>query len=953
MNIQRRHFIKLASLTTASLPFLSLTKRISHQLTSGNAVVQDDAVFDMFTNPKNFHRPFVRWWWNGDRVTKEEALRELDVMKDAGIGGVEINPIKWNENADAIGIPELQWGSDEWLNVVEAAVKGAKEKGIICDMIIGSGWPFGGEFVPRNEQSQIIMLGTKNLDGGKEYSFTQKELLESVPPPSNYKNKMSELFMLRLAPAEMNIFNEGINLNAQIKNDPVTVTVPEGNHVLYYLVKFTGYQSVIQGALGANGPVINHYDKTAVENYLTHFETILTSKLGPLNNYFRAFFTDSIELEGANWCSDMFEQFKQRRDYDVEMYFPYILFKVGEMGNAVNESYGSKFSPELTAMLNRIHYDFEITRIELFHERFIKTFTNWCAKHGVKSRMQAYGMDCHPLEASMMIDIPECETWIWGPEIDEFEDIDGGRFYMGGRNYTMINKFVSSAGHLSGKQLISCEEMTNTSQIFCNTLERVKVTGDQSNLSGVTHSVLHGFNYTPMEAPFPGWLRYGSFFNERNTWWPYFRLWSDYKSRLSSVFQNSVMQADIAVLHPLADLASKFGFQRDPFPNVSYPRYVHRVWEAIHQNGNGCDYVSEHILQQSIINKGKLNINSRSYRALILIEVETIQPETAKALKKFADDGGKIIFVGKAPHISSGLEGYKKKSKLIEEISDNILKHHPETTAVIPAPTKDLLNWYKGIQKQFSLAPYVVINEPAYHVSQLYYKTDDDKDIFFFTNYSAKNEHSFNADFNNKKTAWLWDAETGKRYLYPSTANGSLQISLGPSESKLIVFDNKQDGEKYFPVDKNILKETIVQTQWQISLNHVNETSKRITLDSLTDLKQKDELKNFSGTIIYRTTVSIDVADKKTYLDLGHVYDVSELEVNGQYIGAKWYGDHLYDISKAVQQGENYISIKIVTTLGNYTKSLKNNKAAQEWSGEGFYGPTGLVAPVKILISST
>jgi len=944
MSIQRRQFIKLTSLTAASIPFLSWQTKTQYALANGNPIAGDDDLFEMFVNPKNFHRPFVRWWWNGDRVTKEEVLRELDVMKDAGIGGVEINPIKWNENADAIGIKELSWGSDEWLDVVEAAVKGAKEKEIVCDMIVGSGWPYGGEFVPRNEQSQIIMLGTKNLEGGKNYSFTQKELIDGVEPPSNYKNKISELFMLRLAAGEMNEFSAGTNLDDQLKKENVEINVPAGNHVLYYLIKFTGYQSVIQGALGANGPVINHYEKAAVQNYLDGFAAKLTRKLGTLNNYFRAFFTDSIELEGANWCSDMFEQFKQRRGYDVIPYFPYILFKVGEMGNAIKENYGSKFSADVKAMLNRVHYDFEITRLELFQERFINTFTEWCKKHGVKSRMQAYGMDCNPLEASMTIDIPECETWIWVPDIEEFTEDTSKNF--GGRNYTMINKFVSSAAHLVGKQLISCEEMTNTGQIFSETLERVKVTGDQSNLSGVTHSVLHGFNYTPVEAPFPGWLRYGSFFNERNTWWPYFRLWSDYKSRLSCVFQNAVMQADIAVLHPLADLASKYGFQRDPFPRVSYPHYVHQVWEAIHQNGNGCDYTSEHIIQQSISKNGTLNFNQRSYRTLILIEVETIMPETAKAIKKFADAGGKVIFIGEEPHLSSGLIGFSKKSKEINSISDSIIKKHPKTTGIVPAPEKDLISWYKKIQDQFSLTPYVVIDKPVYHTNQLYYKTAD-KDIFFFTNYSAANSHSFKATFNNKKTAWIWNAETGERFLYPSE-NGSLQISLGPSESKLIVFDKKQDGETFVPINTDGLKETTIEGSWQLSLNHVNGVSKKITLQQLTDLKKIEELKDFSGTIIYHKTIVINNPDKKTYLDLGHINDVSELEVNGRPMGTKWYGNHLYDISKAIIKGENYISIKIVTTLGAYTKSLKNNKAAQEWSSEALYGPTGLEQPVKI-----
>ncbi len=942
MNIPRRRFIKLASLTTASLPFVSWAAKREDTVNRFPAAAGDDELFTMFMHPKNFHRPFVRWWWNGDRVTKEEVLRELDIMKAAGIGGVEINPIKWNENADAIGIKELQWGSAEWLDVVDAAVKGAKEKDMVCDMIIGSGWPFGGEFVPHEEQSQIVILGTKNLEGGKQYSFTKKELADSISPPSNYKNKVSELFMLRLAPGEMNDFTAGTDLDSQLKNDNIDVQVPADAHVLYYLVKITGFQAVIQGALGANGPVINHYEKAAVQNYLDGFAEKLSGKIGPLNNYFRAFFTDSIELEGANWCSDMFAQFKERRGYDVEPYFPYILFKVGEMGNAVNETYGSAFSPEVKAMLNRVHYDFEETRIELFQERFIQTFTAWCRKHGVKSRMQAYGMDCHPLEASMMLDIPECETWIWVPEIEEFGDNGSGR------NYTMINKFVSSAGHLTGKQLISCEEMTNTGQIFSTTLERIKVTGDESNLSGVTHSILHGFNYSPLETPFPGWIRYGSFFNERNTWWPCFRLWADYKSRLSCVFQNSVMQADIAVLHPLADLASKYGFQRDPFPRVAYPPYVHQVWEAIHQNGNGCDYVSEHIIQQATMDKGALHFNTRSYRALVLIEVEAMLPETIKAIKKFADAGGKIIFVGEAPHLSSGLTGFRKKSGEINAISNALIKRHPGTTGIVPVPGKDMVGWWRNIQRQFSLTPYISISEPVYYVSQLYYK-DADKDIFFFSNYSAQKSHSFAADFHTKKTAWLWDAETGQRFLYPSAVNGSLKVSLGPSETKMIVFDEKKDGELYSPVDTDGLQETLVQGPWQLSLNHVNNTSEKITLDTLADLKKTASLQQFSGTILYHTVVPINDPSKKTYLSLGHIYDVSELEVNGRPLGTKWYGNHVYDITKVIRAGDNYITIKITTTLGAYTKSLKNNKAAQEWSGEALYGPTGLDAPVKIL----
>lgn len=78
----------------------------------------------------------------------------------------------------------------------------------------------------------------------------------------------------------------------------------------------------------------------------------------------------------------------------------------------------------------------------------------------------------------------------------------------------------------------------------------------------MTHSILHGFNYSPPAAGFPGWVRYGSYFNEHNPWWPYVRHWMDYKARLSWLLQQADPQANIAILHPLADLWKQNGMQR-------------------------------------------------------------------------------------------------------------------------------------------------------------------------------------------------------------------------------------------------------------------------------------------------------------------------------------------------------------------------------------------------------
>ena len=77
--------------------------------------------------------------------------------------------------------------------------------------------------------------------------------------------------------------------------------------------------------------------------------------------------------------------------------------------------------------------------------------------------------------------------------------------YRRGRGYTMVNKYVSSAAHLAGKRIVSSEEMTNTYKVFNIPLEFLKVGSDMAAFSGISHSVWHGFNYSPPRRTIP-WL---------------------------------------------------------------------------------------------------------------------------------------------------------------------------------------------------------------------------------------------------------------------------------------------------------------------------------------------------------------------------------------------------------------------------------------------------------------
>ncbi len=940
--MKRRDFVTNSILATSGAFFVdSVFGAVNPVLKTDNV----DELFRGFQDPPVESRVFVRWWWNGNRLAKKEILRELDVMKAAGIGGVEINPIAFPGGSDPVGYKALTIFEDDWLDMLQVALQGAKERGIVCDMIVGSGWPFGGEFLKKEEQTQMVTIETIDLNGGKEYHFKIDELLDKVNPEIASKNKTvyKDLLSVRLLPKKSDDFIEGKDLMNSIIKEKLAIDVPKGDYVLYYVVKLTGYMAVINGAPGAAGPVLNHYSKAATEEYLSRVSDFISSKIGNMGDYIRAMFCDSMELEGANWNDDLPAEFEKRRGYSLLPYLPFVLKKVGHMGNPLEEEYGTKFSDEVTDLLKRVDLDLYKTRIELFKERFIDTFNQWCHKNNVQSRMQAYGRGMHPLEASMEIDIPECETWLFKDVGREYPDTG-----LKGRAPRMCNKYVASGAALAGKKIVSCEEITNTAMAFMATLENIKVAGDQSNISGVNHSILHGFNYSPPEAPFPGWIRYGAYFNERNTWWPYFQKWADYKARISYLLQNASPQANVAILQPLTDLWLKFGPQRDPFPRKWYPEYQNNLWEAIHQNGGGCDYVSEKIISKSTFENGRMIYNNRSYDALLLPEIETLDIETTEALAAFAKAGGKIVFIGKKPFKSSSYKNVETNDARVNEMVNDLLNHQDGNVVEYPSPQGDVIKWYGELQDELEFKPFVRFDNSHKYLSQSSYRLEGNS-MFFIANTSLSERISLKADFQveNNLYPWIWNPETGEKKRYPAAGSSNrIDLELPHATSVLIVFEKDSKGEQLQPMKFNPSCKEITGS-WQLQLNHMNGDRQQMKLEKLIDLNADKLTKSFAGTVIYEKTIVIDNKECR-YIDLGNVQGITELSLNGELLGSKWYGAHIYDIKSVAKIGVNKLSIQLTTITGNYLKSLKDNPVAQGWTKNQPDYPMGILGPVRI-----
>jgi hypothetical protein len=583
-------------------------------------------------------------------------------------------------------------------------------------------------------------------------------------------------------------------------------------------------------------------------------------------------------------------------------------------------------------MIQRMRYDFELTKAELIKERFVDVFINWCRENKVQSRMQAYGRGYFSLEGSFDADIPECETWMRPGLGIEMSETD----YRVGRAYTMINKYVSSAAHLKGKKHVSCEELTNIHQVFNESLELMKIAGDQSTLSGVTHPVFHGFNYSPADAPFPGWVIYGTYISEKNPWWSYFKLFTDYKARLSALLQQATMFADIAILPAVADTWSNYGAQNEPFPAVMYPEWQTLVWEAIHQNGNACDIVSERIIQESIIENGHLQYNQRKYHTIFLTQVESMEPATAKKLFDFVSSGGNIFFIEACPSKACGWNNHEQRDKEVQDWI-NKMKSYGDRCILADKPGRDFTRWYKNIQEKYKINPYVIIDSPNKFVSQVRYQAEDNELLIFINsnmNESYETKIKVSKDIFPGKQAWLWDPENGERFKL-AVKDEIITLDTGPAGLKLLVFDKQKKGPEYKSVKTGSNDAAILTNQWSVTGNHINSTFIQREMDGLKDLKEINEWMNFCGSIIYKTVLLLDEKNKIESIDLGKVFGVSELFINGENAGIKWYGRRIYPVKTFLKPGKNVIEVKITTTMGNYLKSLKENPVAQYWTNEG------------------
>ena len=526
----------------------------------------------------------------GSAVDKENLGWNLDQYAKAGIGAVEITPLYGVQGNDKNDIPYL---SPRWMEMLRFVEKKDKELGIETDMATGTGWPFGGPWVPLSEAACKAVFVDTIVD-------VKKKLMDiNFTLPEKERNF-----------AKLKV----------IKAYPVAGATKKKRVIALYESRTR--QMVKRAAPGGEGYVIDHFDSTAVAHYLAHIDSAFTASGTPFPH---TFFNDSYEVYGANWTPNLLTEFENMHGYKLQDKFPEFLD-----GDAIVVS------------------DYRETLGEMLLHNFTKQWTAWAHKHGAITRNQAHGSPANLIDCYAAVDIPEIE----GFGLTDFGikglRKDPGKTRPNFSDLSML-KYAPSAAHITGKKYTSSETFTWLTEHFRTSLSQMKPDMDLMFCAGVNHMFFHGTAYSPKNDPWPGWKFYASIdMSPTNSIWRDAPELMKYITHCQTYLQWGQPDNDFLVYLPVRDMwrtnTKKWLMMFDIHSMAKKaPEFIQCILD-IDKAGFDCDYISDQYLRSCTYKNGMIETAAGTrYKALVIPGNNIMPSDVIQHISQLKAQGAKII----------------------------------------------------------------------------------------------------------------------------------------------------------------------------------------------------------------------------------------------------------------------------------------------------------------------
>jgi hypothetical protein len=883
-----------------------------------------------FKSPPAEARPWVFWFWINGNISHEGITKDLEAMKNVGIGGViwmEVSGPRWAPRGP------IKAGSQEWHDAMQWAIAEADRLGLAFTLSVDFGYGSGGPHItPDLSMQKLVWSETKVLGGGPiTVNLPQPKVSTEPPliwlhPDESMRPDVAEaieradsfrdasVFAYPASKAEASrLFDSNKNEDTFVNHDgrgwltdppPLSGTTKATPLVSDKVIDLTGKMNA-SGDLHWDAPPgewtvvrLGHAtnlkmtrpvpsnvlgleaDRLHPRGIDTHFDHLLKpileaagDKAGRALQYVHI---DSWEAYGQNWTTGFADEFRKRRGYDITPWLPVLT------GHAVD-------SLDRTERFLR---DLRRTVGEVILVNYIDRLRERIEPYGVEFSTEPFGRLCvNTLDYAARSDFPIAEFWTER----EFKDRSYDNRFPDFHPYWYHSmKGLASVANTHGMARVGAEAFTGA-RGWIDHPYLIKGMGDEAFSEGVSHFVIHLSAHQAYDTMKPGLThsRWGQHFNRHQTWWEYSKPWFEYLARCQFLLQQGRRMVDIACLY--------HGDTPLNFNDINFDR----------PTGYDHDFCSEDVIMRMTFADGRIHLPSGvSYRYLVLPRSGRLTLPVARKVEELRKSGAAIFL--QAPITGTpGLEGYP-------EANDEV-KNLAAAWPLLPE------RGWNDVFANDQLAP----DFEGEGLKWLHRRTGD-TDLYFVANTRpepVERECLFRID---GKSAELWDPETGDIHPLPSTslADGrtGAKLRFGPAQSWFVVFrDNPpaRPAPTVHPFTKWMPLQQVVGS-WSLSFDPEWGTKKTLNLDRLNSWSEHSDtlIKFYSGTAIYRTSFDLSDAvatDGRTplRLDLGQVEVVARVKVNGRDCGIAWKPPYQVDVTGALRPGANTLEIEVANTWNN------------------------------------
>ncbi len=568
----------------------------------------------LFRSPTSEYRAIPFWAWNC-KLEKAELLRQLEVFKQMGMGGVHMHV------RTGMTTPYL---SDEHMDLVKTCAEKCRQENMLAWLYDEDRWPSGaaGGIVTKDER------------------FRGRQLLFTVEP---YEVSMThDRTSPHTVPAVRNdngclVACYDIILD---ENGCLASARKIGAHESAEGTKWYVYVESLSPISWFNGQTyVDTMNPEAIQRFIdVTYERYLETVGEDFGGLVPAIFTDEPqfvrkkELGFASqirdvilpWTEDLPQTYQAAYGEDIFEKLPELLWNLPD------------------GQVSATRYRYHDHACQRFAEAFADQCGAWCGQHNLM-------LTGHVMLESTL----ESQTTALGEAMRSYRAFQlPGIDMLCNRTEFTTAKQTQSAVRQYGREGMLCEMYGITGWDF--DFRGHKFQGDWQAALGVTVRVPH-LSFVSMKGEAK--RDYPASINYQSPWWQDYRLVEDHFARVATAMTRGKAQVKVGVIHPIESYWLHFG-PKDQTAGIrnQMDQNFQNLTDWLLHGSIDFDFICESLLpDQCKAGGAPLQVGCMAYDTILVPNCQTLRSTTLERLEAFRAAGGRLIFIGDAPRYADAL----------------------------------------------------------------------------------------------------------------------------------------------------------------------------------------------------------------------------------------------------------------------------------------------------------